>query len=82
MINFQNEAKRLQGMGSPLSIEDLVAFLEKKEAKKAKRFKRASKGFERREAVEKMELSPLWGNGCEFSTQAEYQRSCLGSKFN
>lgn len=24
----------------------------------------------------------LWGNGCKYSTQAEYQRSCLGSKFN
>ena len=30
MKNLQDEAKRLQGMGSPLSIEDLILFLEKK----------------------------------------------------
>lgn len=24
----------------------------------------------------------LWGAGCKYSTQSEYQRSCLGSKWN
>lgn len=24
----------------------------------------------------------LWGHGCKYSTQAEYQRAQLGSKFN
>lgn len=82
MTNLQEEAKRLKEMGSPLSIEAIVVLLEKKEAKKAKNQRRAAKGFERREAVSKMDLQPLWGIGCEFSTQAEYQRSCLGSKWS
>lgn len=24
----------------------------------------------------------LWGAGCKYSTQSEYQRSCMGSKWN
>jgi hypothetical protein len=31
---------------------------------------------------EKVEVSTLWGKGCKYSTQSEYQRSCLGSKYN
>ena len=30
----------------------------------------------------KAHVNTLWGAGCKYSTQAEYQRSCLGSKFN
>jgi len=31
---------------------------------------------------EKKHVNTLWGAGCKYSTQAEYQRSCLGSKWN
>lgn len=31
---------------------------------------------------EKKHTNTLLGIGCKYSTQAEYQRSCLGSKFN
>lgn len=31
---------------------------------------------------EKKHENTLWGIGCKYSTQAEYQRSCLGAKFN
>jgi hypothetical protein len=82
METLRIEAERLKKMGSPLSVDQLIAFLEKKEAKKAKNQKNIAKGFEKREAAAKMESTPLWGPGAKFSTQAEYQRSCLGSKFN
>lgn len=31
---------------------------------------------------EKKHVNTLWGAGCKHSTQAEYQRSCMGSKWN
>lgn len=79
-LELQKEAQRLKEMGSPLSIDQLIAFLEKKEAKKAKRDKRIDKGFKRRAAVEKMELKPLWGHGAKYATQAEYHRAMLNQK--
>jgi hypothetical protein len=27
-------------------------------------------------------VNTLWGAGCKYSTQDEYQRACLGSKWN
>lgn len=30
----------------------------------------------------KQHVNTLFGPGCKYSTQAEYQRSCLGSKWN
>jgi gamma-glutamyl phosphate reductase len=30
----------------------------------------------------KQPVNTLWGHGCKYSTQAEYQRSCLGKKWN
>jgi hypothetical protein len=27
-------------------------------------------------------VNTLWGKGCKYSTQAEYQRSCMGNKWN
>ena len=38
--------------------------------------------IEMNKAWQKVETSTLWGAGCKYSTQAEYQRACLGNKFN
>ena len=27
-------------------------------------------------------INTLWGVGCKYSTQSEYQRSCMGAKYN
>jgi hypothetical protein len=32
--------------------------------------------------IEEEVYPALWGAGCKYSTQAEYQRSCMGSKWN
>jgi hypothetical protein len=31
---------------------------------------------------QKKHINKLWGPGCKYSTQDEYQRSCLGPKWN
>lgn len=33
-------------------------------------------------SLEKKHVNTLWGAGCKYSTQSEYQRSGLGSKWN
>ena len=30
----------------------------------------------------KQHVNTLWGSGCKYSTQSEYQKSCMGSKWN
>jgi len=76
------EALKIQGLGSKLTIEEIVAILTKSEAKKAKKMRKSAERFEQREKQEKRTPQLLWGHGCEFSTQAEYQRSCLGGKWS
>ena len=52
MENFREQAEKLKAMGSPLTIEQIIAFLEKKEDGKAKREKRRAKSWKRREELE------------------------------
>lgn len=32
-------------------------------------------------SLEKKNINTLWGPGCKYSTQSEYQRGCLGGKW-
>lgn len=81
---IQIKAENIKAKGSPLTIEKIISIIEKEEAKKAKLAKKSAKKFEERDNAEIIMQSNkrLWGAGCKYSTQSEYQRSKLGSKFN
>ncbi len=51
MKTLREQAEELKSLGSPLSIEKIIAFLEKKEANKEKRAKRSAKVWKRREEL-------------------------------
>ena len=48
------QAQKAKAIGSPLSIEQLVAFFEAKEAKAAKKAAKSNKRWAKREAAEKI----------------------------
>ena len=49
---IEEQAQEMKAKGSPLTIEQLISFLEKKEAKKAKQNKKSSNRFEARAKAE------------------------------
>ena len=53
MKTLKEQAQRIKEIGSPLTIEQITAFLEKKEADKAKRDKRSAKAWKRRDESNK-----------------------------
>jgi len=63
-----------------LKLSWSVALISAKNA--SKNAKRKAKKFQERKELKNTELKPLWGNGAKYSTQAEYQRAGLGSKWN
>ena len=77
-----DQANKAISCGSKLSFEDICQILQKKEDGKAKKAKKSiKKSIERRELAN-TPSQPLWGAGAKYDTQAEYQRACLGSKWN
>jgi len=54
MKTLKEKAQELKEKGSPLTIEELIAFLEKKEAKKAKSAKKSAKRWTKRESDKKI----------------------------
>ena len=53
-MTILEQAQKAKAIGSPLSIEQLVAFFEAKEAKAAKKAVKSNKRWAKREASEKI----------------------------
>lgn len=53
MKTLKEQAEEIKAKGSPLTIEQIISFIEKKEANKAKREKRSAKAWKRREEFNK-----------------------------
>ena len=49
MKTLREQAEEIKAKGSPLTIEQIIALLEKREARKSKRDKRSAKAWERRD---------------------------------
>ena len=82
--HITEKAQRMVDAGSKMTFEAICEMFEKSEAKSAKKAtssKEASK-WEQRTRVENTTKNTLWGPGCKYSTQSEYQRSCMGKKWN
>lgn len=79
---LQQKVSESKAKGCKLPDDKIIAIILKAEKNAAKNNKKALEGFERREATKDAQAGNLWGAGQEFSTQAEYQRSLLGSKWN
>lgn len=72
---IQTKANEMIAKGCKLTFDAICVILEKQEAAAAKKkFKPSSRN--------ENAVNTLWGPGFKYSTQAEYQRSCLGSKWN
>lgn len=77
-----NQANKAILCGSKLSFEDICQILQKKEDGKAKKHTRSMKKSIKRRELANTPSQPLWGVGAKYDTQQEYQRACLGSKWN
>jgi len=78
---YATQIARLREKGSKISDQAMVEIFAREERNVAKNAKKHAKGFERRANVSETS-TPLWGPGCKYSTQQEYQRACLGGKWN
>jgi len=75
-----DKANAMLAKGAKMTFEAIVAMYMKDTTKNDKR---KAKNYGRRVAAENAPKTFLtWGPGCKYDTQAEYQRACLGSKFN
>lgn len=80
--NIVDQANKAIANKSPLSFEAICAFLQKKEDGQAKKDKQKMKKRLENQSLANTPSQPLWGEGAKYDTQAEYQRACLGSKWN
>jgi len=68
--------------GSKLSYEQIEAIFLKGAKNKIRNDKRKAKRYNEKQSLKNEPCTPLWGRGTAHGTQAEYQRSLLGSKWN
>lgn len=64
--------------GCKLPDDKIIAII----LKQGKTSKASAAGFGRRDKTAHIQAGSLWGLGQKYATQAEYQRSLLGSDWN
>lgn len=75
---ISQKVAEMKAKGCKLPDEQIVSII----MKQGTVSKKSAAGFARREETKNVQAGNLWGPDCEFSTQAEYQASLLGSKWN
>lgn len=83
--HIQEKANEMLAKGAKMTFEAICEMYMKSEAKAAKKAgskKEAAKWAQREAAANDKTANTLWGPGCKYSTQAEYQRSCMGDKWS
>tara|TARA_R110000822_G_C14896601_1_gene448468 strand:- start:175 stop:456 length:282 start_codon:yes stop_codon:yes gene_type:complete len=75
---IKKDANKLKSLGSPLTIEEIIVFLEKKESKKYKKLKRSNKSWSRREESEKTKTLSF----SQMENNANDERALIMNRFN